>query len=1003
MGTRINMSRRAFVKLTGAACAAAALSAQVAPRALAETDAPPAGGEVKRIRTACRGCGKMECGVWVTVENGRAVKIEGDDSAWHSNGNCCTKSQASIQAAYHPDRLRYPMKRTNPKGEDDPGWVRIGWDEAFQTIVQKLDETVDKYSDLGLVNYGGTSRMWASGLAIRDLYHCCNGHSAVQICKGPRRMVGALTIENGAYWMTVGDYPKVYVQWGTDQTQSNYDDSCRTANEAAQRAECFISIDPRVSNCGHSADYHIPLRPGTDQALALGWTNIVMDRELYDDYLVKYWSNAPFLVCEDVEPSGWTGVKGNVTDGLRVKTCLLKESDLVEGGNPRHFMVWDNATNALTYFDADEDNAEHGGMWERQEHFDIPETGWEFERGGWVPDYPDLSAYADPALWCDEGFDVTLKDGRTVKCKTVWQTYWDTCVSEWTLDKTAEVCDVDAGLIEEACLAWATRIDSRVGNGGLNAQLAPEQTGNSTQTFRAIYLLFFMTGNYDIPGGNRAYTRHSWNSSFPLYSDKNAKNPYKASMTTMEASTLDTRAKLLGVDEFPLTKWWDVWTDARCANDAMRTGKPYPIKAGWCAAGDFMNQSNATDAFEAISGLDFYFVYDLWHTPGSRPADILMPVMHWLEIPGWLRGAQGAHGGLGANCNCIEPIGDVKFDNDVQCGVYKAKGVPAYDPATGDPWDRDATVMLDANVKKTNLTYNGKKVETWAEFYDAFQEHGWWCAKEVYPEEWGTYRRFLMGYLRNGRSAQTAGKAEGVPGFGLPTMKAEFWSTIMESVVPEETHGFTALPAYQEPPLSPVSTPERFEEYPFNMTTGRRIPVYFHNEHRQLPWCREIWPAPRTEINPHDAERLGIKQGDWIWIESPHGKIRQVAELFHGVKPGVINCEHSWWFPELNTATKGFDLCSINCICDPHAQDYLNGSSQLRAYAVKVYKATPENSPFGNPVPRGTDGTEIIHDASDPRLKAWKAGIDKIKADPSRAEEFADIQADSKKWEVFAS
>ena len=126
-------------------------------------------------------------------------------------------------------------------------------------------------------------------------------------------------------------------------------------------------------------------------------------------------------------------------------------------------------------------------------------------------------------------------------------------------------------------------------------------------------------------------------------------------MTTMEASTLDTRAKLLGVDEFPLTKWWDVWTDARCANDAMRTGKPYPIKAGWCAAGDFMNQSNATDAFEAISGLDFYFVYDLWHTPGSRPADILMPVMHWLEIPVGCAARRARTAGLGRTATASSP------------------------------------------------------------------------------------------------------------------------------------------------------------------------------------------------------------------------------------------------------------------------------------------------------------------------------------------------------------
>ena len=67
-------------------------------------------------------------------------------------------------------------------------------------------------------------------------------------------------------------------------------------------------------------------------------------------------------------------------------------------------------------------------------------------------------------------------------------------------------------------------------------------------------------------------------------------------------------------------------------------------------------------------------------------------------------------------------------------------------------------------------------------------------------------------------------------------------------------------------------------------------------------------------------------------------------------------------------------MSSINCITDRKTQDKYNGSSNVRTYPVKVYKATPENSPFGNPIPCGNDGTEIIHDSSDPRLKLWEIG-----------------------------
>ena len=183
---------------------------------------------------------------------------------------------------------------------------------------------------------------------------------------------------------------------------------------------------------------------------------------------------------------------------------------------------------------------------------------------------------------------------------------------------------------------------------------------------------------------------------------------------------------------------------------------------------------------------------------------------------------------------------------------------------------------------------------------------------------------------------------------------------------------FAPAATFREAPHGPVAEPERFtEDNDFLATTGRRQPTYFHSEHRQLPWCRELWPVPRMEINPADAERLGIADGDWCWIETEWGKIREVADLYYGIAPGVVNLEHQWWYPELKQADKGFELSCCNCLIDKDAQDPFIGSSNLRAYAVKVYKATADNSPFGNPVPCGIDGTEIIHSADDPRLQEW--------------------------------
>jgi anaerobic selenocysteine-containing dehydrogenase len=201
-----------------------------------------------------------------------------------------------------------------------------------------------------------------------------------------------------------------------------------------------------------------------------------------------------------------------------------------------------------------------------------------------------------------------------------------------------------------------------------------------------------------------------------------------------------------------------------------------------------------------------------------------------------------------------------------------------------------------------------------------------------------------------------------------PTGKMELWSTVMETFYDDETD---IIPNYRPAPLGRVAAPELEEEYPFICNTGRRIPVYFHSEHRQLPWCREQWPVPRIEMHPTDAEKIGVEQGDWVWIENKNGKIRQVVDIYEGIEPGIVNCEHQWWYPELNEIGHGFSLSGVNCLVTRDEQDRHSATSYLRSYPVKVYKATAENSPHGNPVPCGEDGTEIITAGNDPRLKTW--------------------------------
>ena len=597
-----------------------------------------------------------------------------------------------------------------------------------------------------------------------------------------------------------------------------------------------------------------------------------------------------------------------------------------------------------------------------------------------MADLSEFNPLIDPALYGE--FDVTLKDGTTLKGRPAFD-IWAEYLEQFTPERVSEITGVNAQTIEDACLAWATRIDPRIPNGGINYGLGVEHAGNSTQNCRAIMAACAMVGAIDTPGGQRGATMGWTEQSGP-----GAMLPSMAAFAFMP--DVETAWKRAGADTMPLLYWYNVWADCNAAMECANKepDAPYEIHGGMIGSGDHMSMGNAAYNWDALNKLDFLFEANLWHSSTSGAADILLPVCHWTEMNAF-RIAQGSGGSFSLCVRAVDPPGECKSDPLYFMELSEYMGVPAFDG--DDPWLHESGKDMEIENLNVQCFMQGcAPFTSWEEFVEAYQEHGTWNMKEEIPDDWGIYRRFEVGQAYLPAPHQQPAKLDiGVPGFPTPTMKHELWCTAIESFYPEGTDGpelapgFTseALPYYVEPAHGSVADAETYEEYPITLITGRRIPVYFHSEHRQLPWCRELWPVPRMEINPETAAELGIEQGDWCWIESPWGKVRQTADLYYGIKPGVVNAEHQWWYPELAQADKGFKLSCINCITDRKTQDKYNGSSNVRTYPVKIYKATPENSPFENPIPCGDDGTEIIHDAADPRLQKWVIGGEGVHPD----------------------
>lgn len=125
-------------------------------------------------------------------------------------------------------------------------------------------------------------------------------------------------------------------------------------------------------------------------------------------------------------------------------------------------------------------------------------------------------------------------------------------------------------------------------------------------------------------------------------------------------------------------------------------------------------------------------------------------------------------------------------------------------------------------------------------------------------------------------------------GFGTPSGKVEFTSSILEQ------YGFDALAVYEEPSVSPVSTPELYEQYPLILTTGNRIPWYVHSKYRHTPWLNQFMPEPVINMNHVDAKARGLADGDMVRMFNQLGEIQAKVAITNIMQPGNVEIIEGW-------------------------------------------------------------------------------------------------------------
>lgn len=442
-------------------------------------------------------------------------------------------------------------------------------------------------------------------------------------------------------------------------------------------------------------------------------------------------------------------------------------------------------------------------------------------------------------------------------------------VSKFTLEEVERITKVSKEKI-----VYLARGIALANHATLQTYTGLEYTNSGVQNIRAVYILWALSGNIDVPGG--------------LY----LKEPSKKLKQDLDRKPRDI--KPIGAKEYPI--FYELTNNAQFMEfpKAVLKSDPYKIRGLINIGSSILTSYPQPDVYEeAFKELDLMVVVDRFMTKDSLYADVVLPATTHFEINSY----QKYPGYVRLRKKLIEPIGETKNDLLIISELANRLGFGNLYPKTEEEILEKAFSNNKELLKKLKENEEGVSISS----------------------DERKYKKYETGLLR----------IDGKIGFPTESGKLEIYSEYLKE------NGYEPLPKYIEPIEGPLSK-EDHKEYPLILNTGARIHSTFRSQHLNIKSLVKMQDKPQVLINPADAKKRSINNGDKVKIKTKRGGVYFYAFVTNRTQTGTVEVNQGGGNP---FQVKEWREGNVNYLTDFKNRDEISGFPVLKALLCEIIKA----------------------------------------------------------------